>query len=149
LTGIASDVRERFERILSLSEQTRNYMGDMRQQIQQSSKSSGYVTESVSEILERTLGTQRASDRMDAATNDLRKLFDRLREDTQRFKLADSDGASSLAGQSAARSGSAGVPTLQSGAAGGNADENELSLEAMKIDVGGGSGQGRYEKKAS
>jgi hypothetical protein len=26
---------------------------------------------------------------MDSATNDLRKLFDRLREDTQRFKLAE------------------------------------------------------------
>ncbi len=92
LTGIASDVRERFERILSLSEQTRNYMGDMRQQIQQSGNSSSRVTESVSEILERTLSTQRAADRMDSATNDLRTLFDRLREDTQRFKLADEEG---------------------------------------------------------
>ncbi len=89
LTGIASDVRERFERILSLSEQTRNYMGDMRQQIQQSGNSAGRVTESVSEILERTLGTQRAAGRMDTATNDLRKLFDRLQDDTERFKLAD------------------------------------------------------------
>ena len=26
---------------------------------------------------------------MDSATNDLRKLFDRLREDTQRFKMAE------------------------------------------------------------
>jgi twitching motility protein PilJ len=106
LTGIASDVRERFERILSLSEQTRNYMGDMRQQIQQSSNSSSRVTESVSEILERTLGTQRAADRMDTATNDLRGLFDRLREDTQRFKLADEEG-----GTAPARP--ADVPTLQ------------------------------------
>jgi twitching motility protein PilJ len=104
LTGIASDVRERFERILSLSEQTRKYMGDMRQQIEQSSNSSSRVTESVSEILERTLGTQRAADRMDAATNDLRKLFDTLREDTQRFKLADDDGTAPRP---------ADVPTLQ------------------------------------
>ncbi|MEM0952525.1 MAG: methyl-accepting chemotaxis protein [Pseudomonadota bacterium] len=89
LTGIASDVRERFERILSLSEQTRNYMGDMRQQIQQSGNSASRVTESVSEILERTLSTQRAAGRMDSATNDLRKLFDRLREDTERFQLAE------------------------------------------------------------
>jgi len=94
LTGIASDVRERFERILSLSEQTRNYMGDMRQQIQQSGNSAGRVTESVSEILERTLATQRAAGRMDSATNDLRKLFDRLREDTQRFQMAEGGVAS-------------------------------------------------------
>ena len=40
LTGIASDVRERFGHILSLSENTRNYMSDMRQQIQQSGNSS-------------------------------------------------------------------------------------------------------------
>ena len=106
LTGIASDVRERFERILSLSEQTRKYMGEMRQQIEQSSNSSSRVTESVSEILERTLGTQRAADRMDSATNDLRKLFDTLREDTQRFKLADDEGGSG-AGRGAD------VPTLQ------------------------------------
>jgi twitching motility protein PilJ len=90
LTGIASNVRERFERILSLSENTRNYMGDMRQQIQQSGQSSGHVTDSVSDILEKILGTQQAANRMNAATNDLRKLFDRLRQDTQRFKLAES-----------------------------------------------------------
>lgn len=89
LTGIASNVRERFERILSLSENTRNYMGDMRQQIQQSGQSSGHVTDSVSDILEKILGTQQAANRMDSATNDLRKLFDRLREDTQRFKMAE------------------------------------------------------------
>jgi twitching motility protein PilJ len=105
LTGIASDVRERFERILSLSEQTRNYMGDMRQQIEQSGNSSSRVTESVSEILERTLSTQRAADRMDSATNDLRTLFDRLREDTQRFKLSEEESASV---------GMDDVPTLQS-----------------------------------
>ncbi len=91
LTGIASDVRERFEHILSLSENTRNYMGDMRQQIQQSGQSSGRVTESVSDILEKTMGTQRAADRMDASTNELRELFDRLQQDTQRFKLADDE----------------------------------------------------------
>ena len=89
LTGIASDVRERFGRILSLSENTRNYMGDMRQQIQQSGQSSGHVTDSVSDILEKILGTQAAANRMNSATDDLRKLFDRLREDTQRFKLAE------------------------------------------------------------
>ena len=106
LTGIASDVRERFERILSLSEQTRNYMGDMRQQIQQSGNSASRVTESVSEILERTLSTQRAADRMDAATSDLQKLFDRLREDTQRFKLAEEE-------QDETEPARADVPTLQ------------------------------------
>lgn len=89
LTGIASDVRERFGHILSLSENTRNSMGDMRQQIQQSGNSASRVTESVSDILEKTLTTQRAADRMDSSTNDLRKLFDHLREDTQRFKLSD------------------------------------------------------------
>lgn len=91
LTGIASDVRERFGRILSLSESTRNYMGDMRQQIQQSGQSSGHVTESVSDILEKILGTQQAANRMDAATNDMRSLFVRLREDTQRFKLEEDE----------------------------------------------------------
>ncbi|MCZ6831804.1 MAG: methyl-accepting chemotaxis protein, partial [Gammaproteobacteria bacterium] len=89
LTGIASDVRERFESILTLSENTRNYMGDMRQQIEQSGQSSGHVTDSVSDILEKILGTQQAANRMNSATDDLRKLFDRLREDTQRFKLAE------------------------------------------------------------
>jgi twitching motility protein PilJ len=89
LTGIAGDVRKRFGHILSLSENTRNYMGDMREQIQHSGNSSSRVTESVSDILEKTLQTQRAADRMDSATNDLRALFDRLREDTQRFKLAE------------------------------------------------------------
>jgi hypothetical protein len=64
-------------------------MGDMRQQIQQSSLSSVRVTESVSDILEKTLGTQRAADRMNSATNELRSLFDRLREDTGKFKLED------------------------------------------------------------
>lgn len=87
LTGIASDVRKRFGHILSLSENTRNYMVEMSGQIQRSGESSSRVTESVSDILEKTLQTQRASDRMDSATNDLRMLFDRLREDTQRFKL--------------------------------------------------------------
>jgi twitching motility protein PilJ len=91
LSGIAADVRQRFGHILSLSENTRNYMGDMRQQIQQSGQSSGRVTDSVSDILEKTLGTQRAADRMDSATNDLRKLFDRMHEDTQRFKLSDEE----------------------------------------------------------
>ncbi len=91
LSGIAVDVRQRFGHILSLSENTRNYMGDMRQQIQQSGQSSGRVTDSVSDILEKTLGTQRAADRMDSATNDLRKLFDRLHQDTQRFKLSEDD----------------------------------------------------------
>jgi len=91
LTGIAADVRGRFGRILSLSESTRNYMGDMRQQIQQSGQSSGRVTESVSDILEKTLATQRAADRMDAASNDLRKLFAKLQADTERFKLADAE----------------------------------------------------------
>jgi twitching motility protein PilJ len=89
LTGIASDVRERFGHILTLSENTRNSMGDMREQIQQSGNSASRVTESVSDILEKTLATQRASDRMDSATNDLRMLFDRLRVDTQRFKLSE------------------------------------------------------------
>jgi twitching motility protein PilJ len=89
LTGIASNVRKRFSHILSLSENTRNYMVDMREQIQQSGNSSDRVTESVSDILDRTLQTQRAANRMDSATNDLRKLFERLREDTQRFKLSD------------------------------------------------------------
>ena len=91
LSGIDADVRQRFGHILSLSENTRNYMGDMQQQIQQSGQSSGRVTDSVSDILEKTLGTQRAADRMDSATNDLRKLFDRLHEDTQRFKLSDDE----------------------------------------------------------
>jgi twitching motility protein PilJ len=91
LSGIAVDVRQRFGHILSLSENTRNYMGDMRQQIQQSGQSSGRVTDSVSDILEKTLGTQRAADRMDSATNDLRKLFDHLHQDTQRFKLSEDD----------------------------------------------------------
>jgi twitching motility protein PilJ len=91
LSGIAADVRQAFGHILSLSENTRNYMGDMRQQIQQSGQSSGRVTESVSDILEKTLGTQRAADRMDSATNDLRNLFDRMHEDTQRFKLSEED----------------------------------------------------------
>jgi twitching motility protein PilJ len=91
LTGIAADVRTQFSRILSLSEATRKYMGDMRQQIQQAGKSSGKVTDSVSDILEKTLGTQRAADRMDAASNDLRKLFSKLQEDTERFKLSDGD----------------------------------------------------------
>lgn len=91
LTGIASDVRGRFSRILSLSENTRNYMGDMRQQILQSGKSSGRVTESVSDILEKTLATQRASDRMDAVSNDLRELFAKLQVDTDRFKLSEED----------------------------------------------------------
>jgi twitching motility protein PilJ len=91
LSGIAADVRQRFGHLLSLSENTRNYMGDMQQQIQQSGQSSGRVTDSVSDILEKTLGTQRAADRMDSATNDLRKLFDRLHEDTQRFKLSEDD----------------------------------------------------------
>ncbi len=118
LTGIASDVRERFERILSLSEQTRNYMGDMRQQIQQSGNSSSRVTESVSEILERTLSTQRAADRMDSATNDLRTLFDRLREDTQRFKLSDEDAAHAAMDE---------VPTLQAGDVDGEANVAELA----------------------
>lgn len=89
LSGIAGDVRKRFGHILSLSENTRNYMGDMRDQISQSGNSSARVTESVSDILEKTLQTQRAADRMDSATHDLRSLFDRLREDTQRFKLAE------------------------------------------------------------
>jgi twitching motility protein PilJ len=93
LSGIASDVRERFGHILSLSENTRNYMGDMRQQIHQSGQSSSRVTESVSDILEKTLATQRAADRMDSSTNDLRELFDRMREDTERFKLADGESA--------------------------------------------------------
>ncbi len=92
LSSIASNVRERFGHILSLSENARNYMADMRDQIQQSSNSSSHVTESVSDILSKTLQTQRAADRMESATNDLRSLFDRLREDTQRFKLSD-DGA--------------------------------------------------------
>ncbi len=87
LTDIASDVSEHFEKILSLSENTRKYMGDMRQQIQQSSQSSGRVTESVSDILEKTLATQRAAGRMDSATDELRMLFDRLRDDTGRFML--------------------------------------------------------------
>jgi hypothetical protein len=91
LSGIAADVRQRFGHILSLSENTRNYMGDMRQQIHQSGQSSGRVTDSVSDILEKTLGTQRAADRMDSATNDLRKLFDRLHQDTQRFKLSEDE----------------------------------------------------------
>jgi twitching motility protein PilJ len=98
LTGIASDVSERFDRILSLSENTRNYMGDMRQQIAQSGNSSSRVTESVSDILEKTLATQRAADRMDSSTNELRKLFDRMREDTQRFKLAGDVVAAAAAG---------------------------------------------------
>ncbi len=89
LSGIAADVRERFGHILSLSENARNYMADMRDQIQHSGKSSAHVTESVSDILSKTLQTQRAADRMESATNDLRSLFDRLREDTQRFKLSD------------------------------------------------------------
>lgn len=93
LTGIASDVRERFGHILTLSENTRNSMGDMREQIQQSGLSANKVSESVSDILERTLGTQRAADRMDSATNDLRALFERLREDTARFKLSEDDDA--------------------------------------------------------
>jgi twitching motility protein PilJ len=131
LTGIASDVRERFERILSLSEQTRNYMGDMRQQIQQSSNSSNRVTESVSEILERTLSTQRASDRMDSATNDLRKLFDRLREDTQRFKLAEGE-AGRATGRAARQAALADVPTLQSARPGG--------AEALSLDAQGSEG---------
>jgi methyl-accepting chemotaxis protein len=96
LSGIAADVRQRFGHILSLSENTRNYMGDMRQQIQQSGQSSGRVTDSVSDILEKTLGTQRAADRMDSATNDLRKLFDRMHEDTQRFKLSDGDAGAGI-----------------------------------------------------
>jgi twitching motility protein PilJ len=98
LTGIAADVRGRFGRILSLSENTRNYMGDMRQQILQSGKSSGRVTESVSDILEKTLGTQRAADRMDAASNDLRSLFTKLQEDTDRFKMSEGDMAESADG---------------------------------------------------
>ena len=136
LTGIASDVRERFGRILSLSEQTRNYMGDMRQQIQQSGNSSGRVTESVSEILERTLGTQRAANRMDAATNDLRKLFDRLREDTERFKLSEDD---HLASAGAAAHAAGEVPTLQvdDGETGAEVQEGEagidFELEEMEI----------------
>ncbi len=89
LSGIAADVRERFSHILSQSENARNYMADMREQIQTSSKSSAHVTESVSDILSKTLQTQRAADRMESATNDLRMLFDRLREDTQRFKLSE------------------------------------------------------------
>ncbi len=128
LTGIASDVRERFERILSLSEQTRNYMGDMRQQIQQSGNSASRVTESVSEILERTLGTQRAADRMDSATNDLRKLFDRLREDTQRFKLAEEEG-NVLEGQATE------VPTLQPGAAEVDIEETEALAEVEDFEL--------------
>ncbi|MFV8819573.1 methyl-accepting chemotaxis protein [Haliea sp. E17] len=98
LSSIAADVRERFGHILSLSENARNYMADMRDQIQQSSNSSSHVTESVSDILSKTLQTQRAADRMESATNDLRSLFDRLREDTQRFKLSD-DGAEPRAAQ--------------------------------------------------
>ena len=89
LSSIASDVRARFSDILSLSENTSNYMGDMSEQIEQSGQSSSKVTESVSDILEKTLQTQRAADRMDSATNDLREVFERLREDTQRFKLSD------------------------------------------------------------
>ena len=148
LTGIASDVRERFERILLLSEQTRKYMGDMRQQIQQSSNSSSRVTESVSEILERTLSTQRASDRMDAATNDLRKLFDRLREDTQRFKLA--EGEAGLPGQDAGmrQAAKADVPTLQAGKPARSKRAGERSLEPVDTDGGGAAIQGRFKKKA-
>ncbi|MEP5766549.1 MAG: methyl-accepting chemotaxis protein [Halieaceae bacterium] len=146
LTGIASDVRERFERILSLSEQTRNYMGDMRQQIQQSGNSSGRVTESVSEILERTMGTQRAADRMDAATNDLRKLFDRLRQDTERFKLSEEDRASE--GGAASASGKGGVPTLQAGdepdydAVPGLGDDSDFGMGDVEL-------QDDLEQKAS
>jgi twitching motility protein PilJ len=115
LTGIASDVRERFDRILSLSENTRNYMGDMRQQIQQSGQSSGHVTDSVSDILEKILGTQQAANRMNAATDDLRKLFDRLREDTQRFKLADDGSRSVKPGEPAKSATSAPGETLPVG----------------------------------
>jgi twitching motility protein PilJ len=134
LTGIASDVRERFERILSLSENTRNYMGDMRQQIQQSGNSSGRVTESVSEILEKTLGTQRAANKMDAATNDLRKLFDRMREDTQRFKLSEDERDVSIAvDQLASALGTdKDVPTLHTAdvAAAGEDDHAVFELDA-------------------
>ncbi|MCX2980425.1 methyl-accepting chemotaxis protein [Halieaceae bacterium IMCC14734] len=119
LTGIASDVRERFGHILSLSENTRNYMGDMRQQIQQSGQSSGHVTESVSDILEKILGTQQAANRMDAATNDMRSLFVRLREDTQRFKLEEEDGVAE-------------VPRDAELAAAGVADEPLAELESAQ-----------------
>ena len=101
-------------------------MGDMRQQIQQSGNSASRVTESVSEILERTLGTQRAADRMDSATNDLRKLFDRLREDTQRFKLAEEEGTV-LEGQATE------VPTLQTG--GVDIEETEALAEVEDFEL--------------
>lgn len=93
LTGIAGDVRNRFGHILSMSENARNYMVEMSGQIVQSGESSSRVTESVSDILEKTLQTQRAADRMDSATNELRELFDRLAEDTARFKLAEETAA--------------------------------------------------------
>lgn len=95
LTGIAGDVRNRFGHILSMSENARNYMVEMSGQIVQSGESSSRVTESVSDILEKTLQTQRAADRMDSATNELRQLFDRLAEDTARFKLAEEAAAKS------------------------------------------------------
>jgi len=154
LTGIASDVRERFERILSLSENTRNYMGDMRQQIQQSGNSSNRVTESVSEILEMTLGTQRAANKMDSATNDLRKLFDRMREDTGRFKLSEEDqdvgiGVGQLASALGANQE---VPTLHPDAddaseGAGEDDFGVFELDAEESDAGFGSDD--LEQKAS
>jgi twitching motility protein PilJ len=152
LTGIASDVRERFERILSLSEQTRNYMGDMRQQIQQSGNSSSRVTESVSEILEGTLNTQRAADRMDAVTNDLRKLFDRLREDTQRFKLAEGDGGANAGRKVGAASQAVPdvadlVPEKTAGDKAKKQDP-ELFIESMEIAEEGLDAPGELAQKA-
>lgn len=129
LSGIAADVRQRFGHILSLSENTRNYMGDMRQQIQQSGQSSGRVSDSVSDILEKTLGTQRAADRMDAATNDLRKLFDRMHEDTQRFKLSDDDaGAETYADPRDEE-----VVALRSAKSAKSADEFDINLSDEPI----------------
>jgi hypothetical protein len=106
-------------------------MGDMRQQIEQSGNSSSRVTESVSEILERTLSTQRAADRMDSATNDLRTLFDRLREDTQRFKLADDD-----SGDSVVATRRKDVPTLQPGDAGDEATGRLGEVEEFEVPEG-------------
>lgn len=130
LSSIASDVRKNFGQILSLSENTSKYMVEMRNQIKHSDGSSSRVTESVRDILEKTLRTQRASDRMNSATNELRALFDRLREDTQRFKLSEDAAAEAVAPRTSVIA--AVVGNVNNAASASNNSEDELSAELTR-----------------